>query len=442
MAATKPRGSRIAVLKERLALAEREKGSTFDVPFRGKRLSLRRISVEIDFPLYRIQSGRTHRAQGQYLDEHRELPTDFFDDPEDPKVQHAQHQILQRMIAEMDLDKDLKDRGQLAPLVLTPDGYVVDGNRRLAALRNKREEYADAVVLPADAESHEIYETEIELQMQRETKAPYNWIDQALHIEYGIQILREKLETVARRMRMTGTQVTNELEKLNLVRAYLAWLKEDGKYHKVPTASGGTMEQAFEDMAARLSGQTLRRKSEREKRLIRAACFAAIRNGAGYKEIRDTIKHFGQNAEKISDRLKDQGLLNSTKKTHGADASSIGSRPVHPKSDGAEDPLRALTKAAPPTPDASLDDLIEVMSDEDVAPAVLNVVQDLEAEEKESKRQQLPLTRIRRALADLESISLGGETDDLPEIAKVLHRLIKEAERLVSRIEKLLPKKR
>jgi hypothetical protein len=83
-----------------------------------------------------------------------------------------------------------------------------------------------------------------------------------------------------------------------------------------------------------------------------------------------------------------------------------------------------------------------VMSNEDVAPVVLDVVQDLEAEERESKRQQLPLTRVRRALADLESISLGGESDDLPEISKLLRRLIKEAERLASQIEKLLSKKK
>ncbi len=176
--------SRIAILKERIEEVERKNGATFDVPFRGRLVSLRRIQVEIDFPLYRIQSGRTHRAQAAYSDRHSSLPKDFFSDPEDPNVQRAQHEILVGMIDERDLANDLRDRGQLAPIVLTKDGFVVDGNRRLAALRGRKEEYVDAVVLPSDAQSNEIYETEIELQMQRETKAPYNWIDQALHIEY------------------------------------------------------------------------------------------------------------------------------------------------------------------------------------------------------------------------------------------------------------------
>src|SRR5215831_7594752 len=122
--------SRVAELREKLQAAEKQKGATFDVPFRGKTCSLRRIRVKATFPLYRIQSGRTRLAQAAYLDEHPEVPKEFFQDPEDPKVQQAQHQILLRMIAEKGLNKDLGDRGQREPLVLTKDGFVVDGNRR------------------------------------------------------------------------------------------------------------------------------------------------------------------------------------------------------------------------------------------------------------------------------------------------------------------------
>src|SRR5262245_42282213 len=117
--------SRVAELREKVQAAEKQKGPTFDVPFRAKTISLRRIQIRAAFPLYRIQSGRTRLAQAAYLDEHPELPKEFFQDPEDPKVQQAQHQILLRMIAEKGLNKDLGDRGQREPLVLTKDGFVV-----------------------------------------------------------------------------------------------------------------------------------------------------------------------------------------------------------------------------------------------------------------------------------------------------------------------------
>ncbi len=265
MPATKPsRQSRIATLKERVEAAEQEKRPTFDVPFRGKYEPLRKVRIDIDFPLYRIQSGRTHRAQCQYLEEHPDLPKDFFADPEDPKVQKAQHEILLRLIREKDLDKDLGQRGQLAPLVLTYDGYVVDGNRRLAALREKRSDFAEAAVLPSDAENAEIFDTEIELQMQRETKAPYNWVDQAIHIEYGIRELKERLNSVARRMRLPEERIRRDLEKLNLVKQYLVWLGAEGQYHKVPTSGVGQMEQAFEEVATRFSNPAIKRKNRRK----------------------------------------------------------------------------------------------------------------------------------------------------------------------------------
>jgi len=427
----KPRqqSSRIAILKERVDTAELEKGPTFDVPFRGKSLPFRRFRIETDFPLYRIQSGRTHRAQIAYLDKHRHLPNDFFNDPEDPKVQRAQHEILLGMIEEKDLSTDLRQRGQLAPIVLTKDGYVVDGNRRLAALRERKEEYMDAVVLPPDAQSNEIYETEIELQMQRETKAPYNWIDQALHIEYGIKDLNEKPEMVARRMRLSKEDINRELEKLAFVRQYLAWLGEDGKYHKVPSAKGGHMEQAFQEMVQRLSSVALKRRKETEKRLIRDACFQVIKQDGGYQQIRNTIKHVSQNAPKISQKLREREP--ARKPVREPPKSTSKAEPADPK----RDPLRALARAATSTSSDAVEHLIEAVGDAETAPLILDIVDEVEAEEKEAKRQQQPLQRIQHAIADLKQVTLDEDSDDLEAIAKAVARLLEEAERLSKLVE-------
>jgi hypothetical protein len=182
--------SRIQLLRERVAEADKQKvRSTFDVPFRGTRLPFVKIRVKTTFPMYRIQSGRTHRAQCAYLASHTELPASFFDDPEDERVQLAQEAILLQKIKEKDLDTDLRDRKQHSPIILTYDGFIVDGNRRVAALRAEKESYVHAVVLPRDATSAEIYETELELQMGQDTKAAYNWVDELVHIRYGSETL-------------------------------------------------------------------------------------------------------------------------------------------------------------------------------------------------------------------------------------------------------------
>lgn len=437
MPSDKKAATRIATLNERSAEAERNRSPTFDVPFRGHRLHLHRVRIETSFPLYRIQSGRTHRAQSQYLEGHPELPKDFFSDPEDPKVQKAQHEILLSMINELDLSADLKDRKQLSPMVLTSDGYVVDGNRRLAALRNQREEYADAVVLPADAQSHEIYETEIELQMQRETKAPYNWIDQALHIEYGLKELNEPVATVARRMRKSEAEINNEITKLQLVRGYLAWVGDEGKYHKVPQPSGGSMEQAFEEMAEALRRPALKRKGEPDLRLIREACFAAIQREAGYMEIRRTIKQLSQNPGRVAEKLRLRS--GPIEIRNPPPTSALGSsRPM--VTGKTTDPLRALAveTAGSTTPD--LADLLRAVNDPEKATLVAEAVEDLEEEEKQSKRQQLPLQRIQRAITELQQVDLGQDPEDLSEIAKALELLANEVERLSSHISRLRSK--
>ena len=440
MAIDKKSATRMATLKERLTQAERERSPTFDVPFRGRRLHLHRIRVETSFPLYRIQSGRTHRAQSQYLEGHPELPKDFFSDPEDPKVQKAQHELLLGMIDDRDLSADLKDRKQLSPLVLTSDGYVVDGNRRLAALRNQREEYADAVVLPGDAESHEIYETEIELQMQRETKAPYNWIDQALHIEYGLKELNEPVGTVARRMRKSEADINNEIAKLQLVRSYLTWVGEAGKYHKVPQAGGGSMEQAFEEMAEALKRPTLKRKAEPEIRVVKEACFAALQREAGYMEIRRTIKQLAQNPGRVVEKIR----LRAAGTARSSDPPPASPPPPPPSSTPAgrqtADPLRALAAEGGTGAPPDLAELLRAVNDPGTAGLVAEAVEDLEEEEKQSKRQQLPIQRLQRAITELRQVELDGDAGDLSDIAKAVEHLAKEVERLSSQVSRLRSK--
>lgn len=428
--------SRIAILKEMLAAAETAGGPTCDVPFQGNRVSLRKIRIKTDFLRYRIQSGRTHRAQGQYLDEHPDLPRHFFDDPEDAAVQAAQHQILLRMISEKELDKDLEDRGQTTPLVLTIDAFVVDGNRRLAALREAKEEYVEAVVLPETASNQEIYETEVELQMQRETKAPYNWIDQALHIEYGIQTLGESLDTVARRMRLDAQEVQRHLEKLNVVRTYLEWLGEPGKYHKVPADNTGAMAQAFEDTHIRLSTPQIMRKSKPHQDMIRDACFAAISKGAGYKEIRSLIRYLSQRPEIVLGRLRNKQPMIADTPAPTAQPQELGITPTD-----RANPLLELAEAEPVETTPAVAQLRSIFGDTNKAnqawPALQEIVEDLDTEDKDIKRAQTPLKLVQHAALDLEKVDLGPETEKLDEIAQALEQVNVEARRIAETIDQI-----
>mgnify|MGYP001559848367 CR=1 FL=1 len=435
------RATRIATLRERVKIAEAGREPTFDVPFRGQRESFRKIRIRADFPLYRIQSGRTHKAQSEYLDQHPELPRDFFDDPEDPAVQNAQHELLLHVISQMKLDEDLDERGQQAPLILTCDGTVVDGNRRLAALREDRQEYVMGVVLPEDATAAEIYETEVELQMQRETRAPYDWVDQALHIEFGIEQLGQTEATVAKRMRLSPEEVRVQIEKLKLVREYLEWIGEPRKYHKVPGgAAGGAMEQVFEDMRDRLNSSGLKRKPEAERLMIRRACFAAIKAEAGYKQVRSLIKHLSQQPDKLLRRLGD-----SVPSRDSVSSPVPAPTPASEASGASDDPLSALMELEPTKLNPSIERLNDIVKTSQAAGAVgkalLEVAEELDLEEKDAKRAQVPLKRVQHAVDDLEEVELTADMEDLDAIARALDEVFSHAERLRREIERIQAEK-
>ena len=160
---------------------------------------------------------------------------DFFADAEDDEVQAAQNSLLLEMIQDEGLASDLARRQQRNPIVLTYDGFIIDGNRRVAALRDAGDvENVTAVILPPDATLAEVFETELELQMARETRADYDWIDQGLHVRYGINELHEQVSSVAQRMNIQEREVNDILARMVLVDLYLAWA---GSARFIPSCS-------------------------------------------------------------------------------------------------------------------------------------------------------------------------------------------------------------
>lgn len=436
------RPSRITFLRSRVETAKRsEPVATFDVPFRGSKITLTQVRIRTDFPLYRIQSGRTHRAQARYLDRHPELPTDFFTDPEDPAVQSAQHEIVLDLITEQGLDRDLAARGQWSPLILTYDGFVVDGNRRLCALREESVEYLQAVVLPEDAEASEIYETEVELQMAAETKAPYNWIDEALHIRYGIENLGERPDALAERMRMDVDAVNGAIAQLAVVDMYLDWLGRPGKYHVVPAERGGATQQAFRDLTQALSKQTMQRLSRDEQRGIRGACFAAILSGGGYKDVRDIVKFLRSRSRDFLNRVAETLPDDISLPGRVIDATEVDDAQRSQPSAG--DLISELAQSEATPANATLTELLSIVENSQTGlragPSIIHAAEDLAAEEKDAQRLVQPLQRVQKALSELRSTELTPDTPGLDEIASVLAELIEAAEQLATRLGQLHP---
>lgn len=172
-------------------LAKSENGKySHLLTFQGSQRTLPVYSVEIELPKYRLANGRTQAAQEKYLANHADLGNDFFErDTESNVAQKIQHGLLKEMVLGSDLYAYFKDttNKQEQPLILSYDGYVVNGNRRLCAMRefyvDSPEKYAhfkhiDVVILPL-CTSKDIDELEAHLQIQPDIKEKYTWISKA-----------------------------------------------------------------------------------------------------------------------------------------------------------------------------------------------------------------------------------------------------------------------
>lgn len=422
--------SRIAFLRERVEAAGRSAlRQTFDVPFRQRSEPLVKIDVPINFPLYNVHSGRTHRAQRAWIETH-DRPSDFFSDPEDEEVQTVQHSLLREMIAERNLAEDLQARQQRNPIVLTFDGFIVDGNRRIAALREAGDvENVIAVVLPSDALANEVFETELELQMARETRADYNWIDQALHVRYGVDQLHESRTAVAQRMNIQVREVDDILGRLVLVDLYLDWAGHPEAYHRVPADS----EQAFIELRDRESRQQFRNLTEVHRQAIRLACFGVIQSaGGGYMDVRhvaDTIRtQPAVVVTRLRDRLPDEIAVRLDEPI-AAPAETAGA---------ADDLLAQLSAASGEEalpPGAEVINVVRDPTDAHLsAPVLMDVARELVEEGRETHAQLEPLRKIERALQLLRSIQIASETRQLGTVAQRLQELMVEADRIANQV--------
>lgn len=232
--------------------------------YKNKRTELPVIRLDITVPIYRMANYRTRTAQLKYIHDHK-VAHDFFSaGQENELAQQAQHNILTyfakqgRSTSVSPIITELETEEQREPLLITDRGVVVNGNRRLAAIRElfaerpgefKHFSHVDCAVLPASVTPEEVREIEVRLQMRPETKLPYGWIDESIAVQEMIGS-GKKADYVADLMKKKKKDVERMARALTEVDIYLKdWLREPGEYQLVEDA-----EQYFNDLAKALDG--------------------------------------------------------------------------------------------------------------------------------------------------------------------------------------------
>lgn len=156
---------------------------------------------------------------------------------------------------------DIRDRSQLRPGVVTLDGGVIDGNRRLAALRRLNQQtrdkfrHFDGVILPMNTTAEDRWRIEAGLQLGVNERWDYSPINELLKVRDGVRLYEDKIrqgnlpkspdpiQLVAKAIYgKTEAQVREMVRRLDLIDEYLHFIKKPGGYDEIGPISERVLE--------------------------------------------------------------------------------------------------------------------------------------------------------------------------------------------------------
>jgi hypothetical protein len=151
--------------------------------------------------------------------------------------------IVRDMLLELDPDKtkylkaDLRQKGQIEPGIITHDGFVINGNRRMAIFEelHKEEptgkwEYLEAVRLPPTIGEPDLWRIEAGLQLSKDKVAEYHPVNELLKIRQGIATGLSPREVAAAMYGRTEQEVKEAMKRLELIDNFLDFFGQSGNY--------------------------------------------------------------------------------------------------------------------------------------------------------------------------------------------------------------------
>jgi hypothetical protein len=229
-----------------------------------------------DLDVYRVPIAHLYFniENGRYADKmlrlKRENPGKIIDPREEhwkaeiEKLLAGEHKDTQRdKSAFTRLVEDIQGREQLRPGVLLIDGGVLDGNRRLAALRHlyratknaAKWAYFDAVILPADTSAEDRWRIEAGLQLGIDERWAYPPVNELIKVRQGIEMYEQIIsegkiprpttpaEMVAKAIYgRTKEDIEEMASRLQLMDEYLAFIEQEGAYDLIGESSEDFLE--------------------------------------------------------------------------------------------------------------------------------------------------------------------------------------------------------
>lgn len=371
--------------------------------FRNTKYTLKVIRIGIALPVYRMENFRTFTDQKEFIVSNKKDKDFFVKGQETESVQQQQHELLAKLAKKGVSDSIipvidvLRKEKQREPLLISSSGVVVNGNRRLAAMRELYAEdpsaysefsHVNCMVLPEDATADEIVDVEASLQAKPETKLDYDWIGDAQLINRLLNMGRTPAQ-VADKLNRGEREIKNSIQALAEAELYLKdWAHAEGEYNKIKEDA----EQLFKDLPKRLEG-----KDARLQDASRAIAWSLFENRDRLdRRVYDFNAAFGKLAADVLDRVADDlGLCD-------AGYSSSG---------GIEDNDFSVDIGAEDDSSSSYDAVIEALRDEatkdEAVDVLIEACQSAIETEKGQKSGEAALKAVSQAHSKLVSVDLS-----------------------------------
>jgi hypothetical protein len=414
-------------------IAERATESNKTEPFyeyQSQSHDLPIIFLPLNLPIYRMANFRTRTAQQAYA--RREgKPTDYFASGEENEAaQQRQHEFLLKYAntgregSVAPIIDVLKAEGQRQPILITRRGVVVNGNRRLAAMRSLFDEdpnlYREFTtvkcqLLPASATEKDIIEVEVRLQMKQRTELDYDWINECIAIRELRDSGRPMKELMAL-MNKKKVEIDDAINALTEADLYLVdWLNSGGDYETIEDAK-----QLFFDIGESVKSKT----GEAQEVSRRIAWLLADRRSKLKRRVYDFKPMFGKKADEVAAKLAERFGVE-------LDESS-------PSDDGdSEDFSVDIDGNAGPT----LRPLISLIDDatrrDEVSDQLVEVCEGIIEIERGKRDGEMPLNLIQTANGKLSEVDMTrAAPDSLNAIGKQLDAIQVNVDRLRGFLER------
>ena len=196
------------------------------VIIRGEKKTLSVYKLPIDLLYYNIRNGR---FAAEYRNEVKKEGGALVPEKKDD-AKKIRNLLWNLNVNESKLTyQDIQQRGQWKPGIITEDGYVIDGNRRMSILSKLFQDTSDDEFkfikvgrLPANVENTDLWKLEAGIQLGKEEIVRYGPMNELLKLEEAksLGISNEEIAKV-----LYGIDDVKEIEakldRLNLIKKYL-----------------------------------------------------------------------------------------------------------------------------------------------------------------------------------------------------------------------------